>query len=76
MDNNKIAQKMQRQIEEFSRILFHRILRTSGLPKVCQRFVGEALYGIQAKGSVRLTEIGRALHEKISLHKTQDSPYG
>ena len=72
MDNSKIAQKMQRQIEEFSGILFHKILRTTGLPKVSQRLVGEAIYGIQARGSVRLTEIGRALHEKISLHKTQD----
>jgi hypothetical protein len=66
MDNSKIAQKMQRQIEEFSGIL------SVGLPKVSQRLVGEVIYGIQARGSVRLTEIGRALHEKISLHKTQD----
>jgi hypothetical protein len=66
MDNSKIAEKMQRQIEEFSGIL------SSGLPKVSRRLVGEAIYGIQARGSVRLTQIGRALHEKISLHKTQD----
>lgn len=66
MNNSKIAEKMQRQIKEFSGIL------SKGLPKVGERFVGETIYGIQARQSVRLTEIGRALHERISLHKTQD----
>lgn len=37
MDNSKIAQKMQRQIEELSGIL------AAGLPKVSQRLVGEAI---------------------------------
>lgn len=66
MNGSKIAGKMQRQIEEFSGIL------SKGMPKTCVRFVREAIYGIQARQSVRLTEIGRALQEKISLHKRQD----
>jgi len=35
-----------------------------GWPKVMQRFIVEALYGIQARQSVRLTEIARSLEEK------------
>ncbi|MCH8153943.1 MAG: hypothetical protein IH786_01550, partial [Proteobacteria bacterium] len=33
--------------------------------------VSEALYGIAARGSVRLSEIGRALEETIALAKTE-----
>lgn len=66
MNNSIIAGKMQKQIKEFSGIL------SNSLPKVSQRFVGEAIYGIQSRQSVKLTEIGRSLNEKISLHKTQD----
>jgi hypothetical protein len=33
--------------------------------------VAEALYGIAARGSVRLSEIGRALEEAIPLIKTE-----
>ncbi len=32
---------------------------------MASRFVGEAVFGISASESVRLTEIGRALEEKI-----------
>jgi hypothetical protein len=42
-----------------------------GCPKVMQRFIVEALYGIQARQSVRLTEIARSLEEEIPLRKTQ-----
>ena len=42
-----------------------------GLSKPAQRFVDEALYGIAARGSVRLSEIGRALEETIPLIKTE-----
>ena len=55
MNNSIIAGKMQRQIGEFSGIL------SKGLPKVAQRFVREAIYGIQARQSVKLTEIARSL---------------
>ncbi|MDH3660162.1 MAG: hypothetical protein OEU92_09055, partial [Alphaproteobacteria bacterium] len=41
------------------------------MSKPAQRFVGEALYGIAARGSVRLSEIGRALEETIPLIKTE-----
>jgi hypothetical protein len=34
--------------------------------------VEEMLYGIQARGSVRLTEVARALEEPISLKKTEE----
>lgn len=44
---------------------------SSGLPKVARRFLAETLYGIQARQSVRLTEIARSLEEKIPLRKTQ-----
>lgn len=45
---------------------------SDGLPKVMRRFVAEAVYGICARGSVRLSEIARALDEGISLKKTID----
>lgn len=37
-----------------------------------RRFVAEMIFGIQARGSVRLTEVGRALNERISLKKTEE----
>jgi hypothetical protein len=43
----------------------------AGLCKPARRFVAEALYGIAARQSVRLTEIGRALEEMIPLAKTE-----
>ena len=45
---------------------------SAGLPKVSRRFVAEMVFGIQARGSVRLTEVGRSLGEKISLKKTEE----
>ena len=39
--------------------------------KPARRFVAEAPYGIAARQSVRLTEIGRALEEPIALAKTE-----
>jgi hypothetical protein len=41
------------------------------LCKPAQRFVGEAMYGIAARGSVHLSEIGRSLEEPIPLIKTE-----
>ena len=43
-----------------------------GLGKVKSRFIKEMIYGLQARGSSRLTEIARALEEPIELHKTHD----
>jgi hypothetical protein len=41
-----------------------------GLPKVMRRFVAEVIYGIAARGSVRLSEIARVLEEPIAMKKT------
>lgn len=38
--------------------------------KVTSRFVEEAVFGLSASGSVRLTEIRRTLEEDIPLHAT------
>jgi len=62
----KTAQKLREQMVRFSGEL------SAGLPKVRRRFVAEMIFGIQARGSVRLTEVGRALAEKISLKKTEE----
>jgi hypothetical protein len=62
----KIAQKLREQMVRFSGEL------SAGLPKVVRRFVAEMIFGIQARGSVRLTEVGRALGETISLKKTEE----
>ena len=40
-----------------------------GMGKIQSRFVGEAIYGIQARGSVRISEIARSLSEKTSVKK-------
>jgi len=56
---------MRAHLDDFSGKL------SAGLCKPARRFVGEALYGIAARGSVRLTEIGRALEEAIPLIKTE-----
>lgn len=62
----RIAQKLREQMVRFSGEL------SAGLPKVTRRFVTEMIFGIQARGSVRLTEVGRALGEQITLKKTEE----
>jgi len=62
----KTAQKLREHMVRFSGEL------STGLPKVMRRFVAEMIFGIQARGSVRLTEVGRALDERISLKKTEE----
>ena len=64
MNLSKISKKIQQQIHQFSGKL------SKGLPKTAGRFVEEAIYGIQARGSVKLSEIARALNETIPLQKT------
>ena len=49
------AAKMRAHLDDFSGRL------CTGLSKPARRVVSEALYGIAARGSVRLSEIGRAL---------------
>ena len=43
---------------------------SAGLGKVATRFVEDMLFGMLASGSVRLTEIARALGESIPMHAT------
>jgi len=55
MNYARISLKLKEQILRFSGEL------SSGLPKVVRRFLREMIYGIQARQSVRLTEISRSL---------------
>lgn len=64
MNLAKVSGKLKEQIRIFSGKL------SSDLPKVARRFVEESIYGIQTKQSVHLSEIGRALNDKVSLIKT------
>jgi hypothetical protein len=59
----RLAAKIQGQIEHFSGKL------SAGLSVPAARMVREVLVGIQARGSVRLSEIGRALNETTALKK-------
>ena len=61
----RTANRMRAHLDDFSGKL------SAGLSKPARRFVSEALYGIAARGSVRLSEIGRALEETIALAKTE-----
>lgn len=63
---HQIGVKLRVQIREFSGKL------CGGLGKVAGRFVEEMLYGIQARGSVRLSEVARALSEKTTVKKRID----
>lgn len=61
----RTASKLREQILKFSGEL------SFGFPKVSRRFIAESIYGIQARQSVRLTEVARSLEERIPLRKTQ-----
>lgn len=61
---HQIGRKLRQQIHYFSGEL------CSDLGSIATRFVEETIFGISSSGSVRLTEIGRALEEDISLHAT------
>ena len=60
------ATKLREQMAQFSGNL------SRGLSKPARRLVQEAIYGIQARQSVHLTEIARSLEEKIPLIKTEN----
>ena len=66
MNRSQVAGKLKGQICQFSGKL------CKGLPKVAGRFVGEALYGILCKQSVRVSEVARSLNEPIRLIKTEN----
>jgi hypothetical protein len=61
----KTVFKLREQILKFSGEF------SSEWPQVLRRFIAETIHGIQARQSVRLTEIACALEEKIPLRKTQ-----
>jgi len=63
---HQLGRKLRVQINKFSGEL------SRGLSKPRRRFVEEMIYGIQTRGSVRLTEVARALDEPISLKKTHE----
>jgi len=60
------ATRLREQITSFSGNL------SQGLSKPARRLVQEAIYGIQARQSVHLTEIARSLEEQIPLIKTEN----
>ena len=62
---HQIGRKSRQQIHYFSGELCNGMGLVSA-----SRFVEEAVYGITCSGSARLTQIGRALEEKIPLHAT------
>jgi hypothetical protein len=61
----RTAARMRAHLDHFSGTL------STGLCQAARRFVAEALYGIAARQSVLLSEIGRALEEPIALAKTE-----
>jgi hypothetical protein len=63
VNTGSFAAKIQGQMVRFSGKL------STGLPKVGARMVREVIYGVQSRGSVRLSEIGRALDEPTQLKK-------
>ena len=63
MDDAKIAWKIREKIQQFSGKL------SAHLPKTAQRLVREVVFGVQSRGSVRLSEIARSLEENRSLKK-------
>lgn len=66
MNISQIAGKLKLQIAEITGIL------SRGLPKKTREFVEEMVFGLEARGSVRLTEVSRSLEEPILLKKTED----
>lgn len=66
MNSSKVAVKLREKIVHFSGEL------SRGLPKTAHRFVGEMIYGIQARQSVMLTEIARCLEEPTTIKKTEE----
>lgn len=64
MESAGLRGKIQEQTARFSGKV------SAGLPKVVRRMVGEVIYGIQARGDVKLSEIGRAWgHGGVGLKK-------
>lgn len=64
MNMVQISRRLREQMEGF--------LGNLPLPKPARRFALEALYGIASRGSLKLSEIARALNEPIALIKTEN----
>jgi len=62
----QIGSRLREKVADFSGIL------SKGFGKVERRFIHEVLYGVQARQSVRLSEIARSLNETIPLKKTME----
>lgn len=67
MNTHQIALRTREQMASFLGNLSRHVRQ-----KTARRFVGEALYGITARKSLRLSEIARALNESIALIKTEN----
>ncbi len=65
MDYSGLGVKLRQKMHEFSGKL------SSKSSKPQRRFVGQMLYGIEASGDVKLSEIARSLNERIPLSKTE-----
>ena len=63
---SRIGSRLRVQIHEFSGKLSPRFSKPAG------RFVEQMLYGILVSKDVKLSQIGRALEEPITLKKTED----
>jgi hypothetical protein len=67
MDTNSLSiNRFKAQLSKFSGII------SKPFSKTTKRFFREMLYGIQASRDVKLSNIGRSLHEDIALIKTED----
>ena len=65
-DDSRLEGKIKRQITQFTGRL------TDRWAKPTRRFVGQMLYGIQAAEDVKVSNIARALNEKVPLIKTEN----
>ena len=65
-NNNTLVWQLKRGLLNFVEKL------SDGLTRPKMKFLAQMLYGLLASQSVKLTNIGRALQEDISLKKTED----
>ena len=63
MNDAKVAHRIREKVTEFSGKV------SAGLPKTAGRLVREVVYGMQSRGSVRLSEIARSLEEPTRMKK-------
>ena len=66
MDSSKTAFKVREQLRGFLGIFSPRF------SKPIAHFIGQMVYGIQAAQDVKLSQIGRELHESIPIGKVEN----